>query len=790
MQQATATVARTRPGLLLDRWAGQLLRGGARRRDTFRSPMDVARIVAALLFAGLAWWLGAGLDRAAWPQAWEWVQVTLVAVALLGLAGGCLVVLVLAVHSRRVLLAVAASAGLIGGVVFTIVLANGSAAPAIAWAVGIAAGTAIWPACLTSLRRALIVGELAALALLLGHSNASTGVLLATAAVGYAAGCAWRLLAGRDVDDVTASEVVAYAAELGVPLDDVVRAATAGAGMAHSFSGRCGSQDVTVSVYGRSSVDAHLLKGLGRIAWYRNARMPVPVTRLQHLEHHVALVLRGTTAGIASVRILAAGLAGPADDAVLITSRPPARELAELSADEAVPLLAGLWSTVRAMSEAGIAHGCIDTSTLAVSSDGWVVTDLPGGTLVGTAVDAVADRAAALAATASVVGNAAAVAAMREAFDDSELAAVVPLLQRASLPPTLRGTRKSAASLAELREALAAASGTEQGELATVHRVSASSLVLAAGTLLGVWLLIGQLSGYGDVGQQLLAASWWWIAAAFVVGLLPNGTEAIALSGAVAAPLRLGPLVLLRLADGFFGLVGGTVATTAASVRYFQKEGLGASIAVSSGVLYSLAGFADQVVLSAIALWFSWDAFSLSAAQSGASSGTSSSGHGDLLLILLLALVAIGVVVGILALRPRFRRLVADKAKPQVDLIRGNLRDIAGQPGRLRRLFGANLLTQILFAITLGLCLHAYGGSAPIGVLILVNTAASLLGGLAPVPGGMGVMEGAIITGLLAAGVPQEQAIPATFSYRLITAYLPPVWGWPAMVWLRRHDYL
>ena len=75
-------------------------------------------------------------------------------------------------------------------------------------------------------------------------------------------------------------------------------------------------------------------------------------------------------------------------------------------------------------------------------------------------------------------------------------------------------------------------------------------------------------------------------------------------------------------------------------------------------------------------------------------------------------------------------------------------------------------------------------------MLILVNTAASLVGGLAPVPGGMGVMEGAIITGLMAAGVPQAQAVPATFSYRLITAYLPPVWGYPAIFWLRKHEYL
>ena len=65
-----------------------------------------------------------------------------------------------------------------------------------------------------------------------------------------------------------------------------------------------------------------------------------------------------------------------------------------------------------------------------------------------------------------------------------------------------------------------------------------------------------------------------------------------------------------------------------------------------------------------------------------------------------------------------------------------------------------------------------------------------MLGGLAPVPGGMGVMEGAIITGLMSAGVPQEQAVPTTFTYRLITSYLPPVWGYPAIFWLRKHEYL
>jgi uncharacterized membrane protein YbhN (UPF0104 family) len=86
------------------------------------------------------------------------------------------------------------------------------------------------------------------------------------------------------------------------------------------------------------------------------------------------------------------------------------------------------------------------------------------------------------------------------------------------------------------------------------------------------------------------------------------------------------------------------------------------------------------------------------------------------------------------------------QGQTQYELVRENLREIASKPAKLQRLFGANLCSQLLFAWSLGLCLHAYGGSASVWVLILVNTAASLFGGLAPVPGGMGVMEGPIIT--------------------------------------------
>ena len=106
------------------------------------------------------------------------------------------------------------------------------------------------------------------------------------------------------------------------------------------------------------------------------------------------------------------------------------------------------------------------------------------------------------------------------------------------------------------------------------------------------------------------------------------------------------------------------------------------------------------------------------------------------------------------------------------------------------QLFGGNLASQLLYAMVLGAALHAYGGSLPLLQLVLINCVASFIGGAAPVPGGMGVIETGLIAGFTASGIPEAQAVAATFTARLCTSYLPPIWGWFALSWLRKKDYV
>jgi uncharacterized protein (TIRG00374 family) len=139
---------------------------------------------------------------------------------------------------------------------------------------------------------------------------------------------------------------------------------------------------------------------------------------------------------------------------------------------------------------------------------------------------------------------------------------------------------------------------------------------------------------------------------------------------------------------------------------------------------------------------------------------------------------------------PKLRRAARNVVGPQLSAARDNLRGIIATPAKAAMLFGGNVGSQLLFALVLGASLHAYGERLPLLQLVLVNSLATVLGGMAPVPGGLGVVEAGLIGGLTAAGIPETAAVAAAFTHRLFTAYLPPIWGWVALQWLRRHDYV
>ena len=153
-------------------------------------------------------------------------------------------------------------------------------------------------------------------------------------------------------------------------------------------------------------------------------------------------------------------------------------------------------------------------------------------------------------------------------------------------------------------------------------------------------------------------------------------------------------------------------------------------------------------------------------------------------------LVVLAVVLAIISiLLPDRRHQLAEWARNLVADGRDTLRDLRS-PRRLLLLFGGNLASILLFAIALGLFARALGTNVSFSDLVVIGISVSLLAGLLPVPGGIGVVESGLTFGLVAAGMPEEPAFAAVILYRIATFYLPPIWGYFAFRSLERNQYL
>ena len=263
--------------------------------------------------------------------------------------------------------------------------------------------------------------------------------------------------------------------------------------------------------------------------------------------------------------------------------------------------------------------------------------------------------------------------------------------------------------------------------------------------------------------------------------------------GASIAALRFIPVLILQYAIQFIALVlPATAARLALEIRFFERFGLSAASALSIGVIDSVSGFAVQIGLLLLITLTSLPGLTTSITAAATSSPTTSSGHS--ILLLAIALLIIGAVISVVIPSLRHRLwgripTMRSAIKEQASSARGSL-VVLRDPRKVVRMLVGNLGAQLIQAVILGLCLTAFGQTAHLSQLILINTAVSLFAGLMPVPGGMGVAEAGYTAGLQAIGIPSAIAISTAIAFRLATFYLPPLWGSVAMRWLRRNSYV
>lgn len=803
------------------RYAGGFVRMWSSAADAPRKrrPTDILLLVASVVMLGVLS-LGApgptGGDRAlgtllTWLEpVFGWLWNVIYAVLTLWAVGVVLLAL-LSRGRRRLLVDQVAAAGVafgaavaVGAVAGTdpsaIVRAFVSSGPPVVYiATRVAVITAIVVTASPHLARPwryasrIVLGLGAVAAVGLQATNLLGAI--AAVAVGVAAAAVVHLAFGSPPGRLTDSQAQAALLDLGVPTSLVVSSADR-AGADNLLAGRTlDGADVLVTVYGRDAWDSQVVGSLWTAITRRGERAHVWGTRRSRVEHEALLTLLASQAGVPTLDVVAVGITEQGD-ALLVTSA-PSTSLSAVGMELSDAQLDGAWRSVVALNQAGIAHGGIDGTRVVLRADGVVaLADFDGAARTADTGELLLDRAQLLVATALAVGPDRAITAALAALGTDGLTDVLPYLQPAAVGRSTRADVRAASwSLDDLRTAAVAAAGTEEPPLERLRRVTPRSIGTVVVVGLVAYLVITLLTGIdvASVAAALGSAEWGWLVAALVLTPWIQVSSAAATLGAITARLRYFPVLMLQYAIQFIALVlPATAARLALEVRFFQRFGIPAGTAVTFGVIDSVSGFVVQITLMLVILLSGLPGFS---SPLFAGSGTDDDGSSSPSLVaLLVALVVIAAVVAlavpklrrrIATIVPRVREAAAEQARSAQSAL-GVLR----RPGKVATMLAGNLGVQLLQAFILGLCLHAFGQTAHFSQLILINTFVSLFSGIMPVPGGMGVTEAGLTVGLQAIGVPSAIAVSTAITFRLVTFYLPPIWGAAAMRWLRRNEYV
>ena len=613
----------------------------------------------------------------------------------------------------------------------------------------------------------------------LGAATAWAAVVAWILGVGVAAGVHFGF--GSPGGRPTVEQMRAALAELGVEVTDL-RLGDRQNSTSTEFEASDVGGSLRIRVLGRDETDAQVLGRAWRRILYRSVPGRLFLTRIEDVEHEAYCVLRAARAGVRVPEVVVTGVAGPG--AALYAERPvggtPLSELPAAQVDDA--LLRAVWSEVQRLHGANVVHLDLTAEHVVVTADGPAIVAFADAVASSARGQSTFDVAAVLVSTSRLVGPERAVGAAHAVLGSDELAAVLPVLQTAVLPTSLRGQGRSgrkrvAGELTELRTELATALGVEPPRLTELHRVSGTTLLLVVGTFLRVAALLSQVGDPATLWATMRDATPGWIVLALVVSLSTNLATAVALMGSVPVRIPLARTTELQLSLTFANLAVPSVGGLAAQVRYLQKQGVDLAAAVAAGGVVS--GVANIVVTSSVCL--------IALVLSPISLDLGPVSPRTLFGVVVVAAVVIGVVCAVVFGIPALRSRIIEPARSAW----GVVVSVARSPRQLSQLVLGWAGNALLYAFVLYCCVAAFGPPVDFWTVLLINTGVSTLAFAVPVPGGSTAISSVGVAGALTAvGASQEVAVAASLAYQVTATFLPAVPGWVAFRNLLDHDLL
>ena len=611
-----------------------------------------------------------------------------------------------------------------------------------------------------------LVAVLAAVALC--FAGALPTDLLSALFLGWGVAAAVHYAFGTPIGRPTVADVSNALAALQVPAEGVRLAPEQPVGRAIFFA-EDANGPLQISALGRDEADAQLLARAWRSVAYRDAPAIVFPTRRRQVEAEAYMGLLAGTQGARVSRIVYGGAAGPL--ALLVERIPAGRPFAELDPGEVTDaLLDAMWSTLRALHAARVAHGKLDGYHVIVDRGSPTIVSFElSSTGVHAQRAASADDAQLLAVTAARVGAERAVAAAERGVGLEALARALPLLQ----PRAISGWTHDAfgdraaldAGLEQLRAAGAAAVGAEPPQLRRLFRVHPRHILMGVGTLVAVGTLLSRVGNPAVFWHTVRGADWALVVLAFALAVLTDVVYGITFLGNVPMRIPIWPSIELQIGMAFSNLAVPVAADAAIQIRFLQKNGLDLAAATATGgVLSSVTEIGVQLALFLVAIRLSPDTIDIGDIQTG-----------KIAAVLLIAAFVVGVGAAIVFSVRRIRQAVVEH------LLRGarTVWDAIRSPARLALLLGGNVVTQLLAAASLLACVHAFGAGVNLWTLLAVNIGIGTIASLVPIPGGGTAVSAIGRAGMLTAlGVPHAAAAAAVLTHQIVSSYLLAIPGW------------
>jgi len=627
------------------------------------------------------------------------------------------------------------------------------------------------------------------------------------AALGVSVGSAVLLLFGAPSGRPEAAEVVDALRECGVDVCSLKEVTPApGDPALFSATTREGTA-LTIQVVADDDRNRSRLAHLSRWLLLRNPQDDRVGADVESMAEHELLAM--VTAGRAGARVAEAVVAYPVATrrgrrGALVAWIDVGGTRLDLLASEQLSdaTLADLWHNVQQLRQHRLAHRLLRLQHVMADDQGqtWL-TALGRAELGATDAQLDTDVAELLASLALQVGVERAVASAVDGLGAGPVASAAPYLQPLALlgatgvkihefdrqrlvkltgrdrVRTLRPGQRPEL-LRDLRAEVARTTGTPPAALEHLSRFTWKNFLALLGAFVVVHLLLPQLANAPAAIEALRNAEWWWVVAALPTIFVAQAFSTVLQLGTIPAQLPFGPTYLVQFGKSFLNrITPGNVGGMALSFRYLQKAGVDAGAATGSVGLQTLADTATRFVLLAAFL-----------AATGRSTSVHFEVHNRQRVLLVVTVVLIAC--GLFGLTPWGRQFFRDKVWGFLRSAGGTMAEVAKSPGHVAAVIIGAFGGAMVQIVALTLCIHAVGGTLPFVQIGAAYMGAKVLAGAAPVPGGLGAFEAALIAGLSGLGMPVGPAASAVLIYRLLTFWLAVPIGWVGLKMAETRGYV